>query len=60
MSEDEAALAFQILSRPESEILGVLHSRWDELIEPTTSAATLAGSSGLEAPDVVSTSLQKA
>lgn len=56
LSEDEAMLAFQILDRPASEILAVLHSRWDELIEPTTSSATLAGWFGFEEPDVIAES----
>lgn len=55
-STDEVALAFQILSRPESEILAMLYARWNEVTDRTTASATLAGWFELEAPEVIGTS----
>jgi hypothetical protein len=50
VSEGEAELALQIANGSESEILSVLHPRWAELNDPTTSSAEIAGWFGLPAP----------
>ena len=50
LSEDEADLALQIASRPEEDVLAVLHPRWNLLTDPATSSATLADWFELDAP----------
>lgn len=48
----ELDLAKQILVRPATETLGLLHSHWNEILEPATTSDTLASWFGLPAPSV--------
>lgn len=48
----EFDLAKQILVRPETETISLLHSHWDEIVEPATTSGTLASWFGLPAPSV--------
>lgn len=52
VSEEEAELALQISARPENDILGILHSSWEELNDPETTSADLAAWFDLPAPQV--------
>jgi len=56
LSEGEAALALQLSARPEHEILAILHPRWQELNDPTTSSSDLAEWFGVPAPEVAEAS----
>lgn len=58
LSESEADLALQISDRPEDEILAILHPRWQELNDPTTSSSDLAEWFGLPAPEVAEASYE--
>jgi hypothetical protein len=54
VSEEEARLAFQIVDRPESEVIAAFHAHWAEVTHPSTSSAELAGWFDLAEPEVIS------
>lgn len=52
VSEEEAELALQISSRPENEILAILHPSWQEINDPETTSAELAAWFDLPAAEI--------
>jgi hypothetical protein len=52
VSPEELDLARQILARPATESLDVLHSHWGEVVKPVTTSGSLASWFGLPVPSV--------